>query len=104
MLRAGEERGFGVLCVRKKGTSSPVNRDPLLVITKKKIGMKMNALKKDLASHKDWNVKFVLPSGKSAPAHAHVTEVARIDKKDVDCGGTFRTDSFCLSRRGWQRI
>jgi hypothetical protein len=25
----------------------------------------------------------------------HVTEVARIDKKFVDCGGTLRTDSSC---------
>lgn len=29
------------------------------------------------------------------PAHAHVTEVARIDKHFVDCGGTRRVDAFC---------
>ena len=57
--------------------------------------MKLSELKKELASHKDWNVKFVLPSGEFVPVHGHVTEVARIDKKYVDCGGTFRTDSFC---------
>jgi hypothetical protein len=57
--------------------------------------MKLSELKKEFAGHTDWNVKFVLPSGESVPAHAHVTEVARIDKKYVDCGGTFRTDSFC---------
>jgi len=57
--------------------------------------MKLNELKKELAANKDWNVRLVLPNGESVPAHAHVTEVARIDKKYVDCGGTFRTDSFC---------
>src|SRR3954467_12967011 len=57
--------------------------------------MKLCELKIELASHKDWNVKFVLPSGESVPVHAHVTEVARIDKRYVDCGGTFRTDSYC---------
>jgi hypothetical protein len=27
--------------------------------------------------------------------HSHVTEVARIDKRFIDCGGTLRTESFC---------
>jgi hypothetical protein len=57
--------------------------------------MKLSELKRELAGHKDWNVRFVLPGGETVAAHAHVTEVARIDKKYVDCGGTFRTDSFC---------
>src|SRR5208282_3130984 len=29
------------------------------------------------------------------PPHAHVTEVARIDKRFVDCGGTLRLKSAC---------
>src|SRR5581483_1540517 len=29
------------------------------------------------------------------PPHAHVTEVARIDKRFIDCGGTFRTEFTC---------
>ena len=29
------------------------------------------------------------------PAHPHVTEVARIDKRFIDCGGTLRNDSLC---------
>ena len=36
-----------------------------------------------------------LPNGDSLPAHAHVTEVARIDKRFIDCGGTLRNDSHC---------
>ncbi len=57
--------------------------------------MKLNELKKHLAANADANVRFRLPNGDDVPAHAHVTEVARIEKKFVDCGGTFRTDSLC---------
>jgi hypothetical protein len=39
--------------------------------------------------------RIVLPTGSKAPPHAHVTEVAPIEKKFIDCGGTFRTDSVC---------
>jgi hypothetical protein len=57
--------------------------------------VKLSEFKKHLAQHVEKNVRFVLPDGKNIPAHAHVTEVARIDKKFIDCGGTFRTESHC---------
>lgn len=41
------------------------------------------------------NIRFVLPTGSKIPPHAHVTEVARIDKKFIDCGGTQRTETLC---------
>ena len=41
------------------------------------------------------NVRFELPTATLLSPHVHVTEVARIDKKFVDCGGTLRTDSSC---------
>lgn len=40
-------------------------------------------------------VRFELPTGTLLSPHVHVTEVARLDKKFVDCGGTLRTDSSC---------
>jgi len=40
-------------------------------------------------------VRFELPTTTLLSPHIHVTEVARIDKKFVDCGGTLRTDSSC---------
>jgi hypothetical protein len=40
-------------------------------------------------------VRFELPTTTLLSPHVHVTEVARIDKKFVDCGGTLRTDSSC---------
>ncbi len=57
--------------------------------------MTLDALKRELAANLNWNIRFVLPDGRQIPIHAHVTEVARIDKKFVDCGGTFRSSSYC---------
>ncbi len=57
--------------------------------------MKLSEFKKTLAQHSWRNIRFILPTGSKAPPHAHVTEVALIDKKFIDCGGTFRTDSLC---------
>lgn len=57
--------------------------------------MKLAELKTRLGAHPDLNVRFHLPDGTPVPAHAHVTEVARIDKCFVDCGGTLRTDVHC---------
>lgn len=57
--------------------------------------MKLNDLKTLLARHPDAELLFQLPDGAIAPAHSHVTEVARADKRFIDCGGTLRTESFC---------
>ncbi len=57
--------------------------------------MKIAELKRELSQNPQANVRFILPNGESAPAHAHVTEVARIDKRFIDCGGTLRNDSLC---------
>ena len=57
--------------------------------------MKINELKNELNKSPQATVRFILPNGESVPAHAHVTEVARIDKRFIDCGGTFRNDSLC---------
>ncbi len=57
--------------------------------------MKISELKKTLSENTCRNIRFILPTGTKAPPHAHVTEVALIEKKFIDCGGTFRTDSLC---------
>jgi hypothetical protein len=57
--------------------------------------MQLSELKKVLAQHPAATLQFQLPSGESAPPHSHVTEVARVDKRFIDCGGTLRTESFC---------
>ncbi|HEV2695158.1 MAG TPA: DUF6428 family protein [Verrucomicrobiae bacterium] len=57
--------------------------------------MKLHELKAILARHPAAHIRFQLPDGEFAPAHSHVTEVARIDKRFIDCGGTLRTDTLC---------
>jgi hypothetical protein len=37
-------------------------------------------------------IGFQLPNGDSVPKHFHVTEVGKITKNFIDCGGTVRTE------------
>lgn len=64
--------------------------------------MKLSVLKKALSDHTYRNVRFMLPTGTKVPPHAHVTEVARIDKKFIDCGGTQRTETACRLQTWFQ--
>ena len=48
-----------------------------------------------LAACGEKNVRFVLPDGGFIPAHAHITEVGRVDREFLDCGGELRKTSFC---------
>jgi hypothetical protein len=57
--------------------------------------MQISEFKKALSENTCRNIRFILPTGTKAPPHAHVTEVALKEKKFVDCGGAFRTDSLC---------
>ena len=57
--------------------------------------MKLNELKSTLEKTPSAQLRFHLPNGDFAPAHIHITEVARVDKRFIDCGGTLRSDSVC---------
>jgi hypothetical protein len=57
--------------------------------------MKLSELKSMLVQHPDATLRFLLPNGERVPAHAHVTEVARVEKRFIDCGGTLRNDAVC---------
>lgn len=41
-------------------------------------------------------LQFILPSGVPIPDHFHVTEVGRVDKNFIDCGGTQRAVASCI--------
>lgn len=59
--------------------------------------MKSSILLKTLRDHSGSHIRFLLPDGGFIPLHAHVTEVGRVDKTFLDCGGTMRrTSSLCL--------
>jgi len=48
-----------------------------------------------LKQHPSAKLHFRLPNGKLIPPHFHVTEVGRIDKSFIDCGGTKRKTTTC---------
>ena len=64
--------------------------------------MELSELKKILSEQSYRNIRFVLPTGSKIPPHAHVTEVARIDKKFIDCGGKRRTETTCRLQAWFQ--
>jgi hypothetical protein len=59
---------------------------------KKVLIMKLSEFKKNLINQSE--VKFKLPNGEFVPSHFHITEVGKIDKHFIDCGGTIRNESL----------
>ncbi|GAB5537983.1 MAG: DUF6428 family protein [Salibacteraceae bacterium] len=53
--------------------------------------MKLSEVKNALVGLE--SVNFELPNGTMVPAHFHVTEVGKITKDFIDCGGTVRHES-----------
>lgn len=49
-----------------------------------------------LADSPNTEIQLLLPDGTSVPAHFHVTEVGRVQKDFIDCGGTIRSVSSCV--------
>ena len=52
--------------------------------------MKLSEFTKNLSNLEE--ISFVLPDGKLVPEHFHVTEVGKISKHFIDCGGTLREE------------
>jgi hypothetical protein len=52
--------------------------------------MKLSEVKQALQTTD--HVTFELQDGSKVPAHFHVTEIGKVDKRFIDCGGTIRTD------------
>lgn len=52
--------------------------------------MKLSEIKKTLT--KKESIRFVLPNGTLVPSHFHVTEVGKVTKNFIDCGGTLRKE------------
>ncbi len=48
-----------------------------------------------LADHPDHNLRFI-PTGSAIANHFHVTEVGRVEKQFVDCGGKPRSTVACV--------
>ena len=58
--------------------------------------MTVETLLNALTKHTEQALHLMLPSGEFVPAHFHVTEVGRVQKDFIDCGGTKRSTTSCL--------
>jgi hypothetical protein len=58
--------------------------------------MRLSELRTLLDAHPTAAMKIVLPDGATVPAHYHVTEVGRVRKDFIDCGGTLRSTERCV--------
>jgi len=57
--------------------------------------MNLFQLKSLLAAHADLHFRISLPDGNAVPLSFHVTEVGRVHKTFLDCGGTLRESVTC---------
>lgn len=57
--------------------------------------MILSELKALLAEHSDRHFRIQLPDGSAVPLSFHVTEVGRVHKTFLDCGGTLRESLSC---------
>src|SRR5438105_11417294 len=58
--------------------------------------MTVGELRSFLAQALDNGLHLMLPDGDFVPAHFHVTEIGRVQKDFIDCGGTTRSAVSCL--------
>ena len=58
--------------------------------------MTLHELRSAIQNNADANVSILLPGGERLPAHFHVTEVGKVTKLFVDCGGTRREQVTCV--------
>ena len=57
--------------------------------------MNLSELKSLLHEHAERHFRIQLPDGEAVPVSFHVTEVGRVQKTFLDCGGTLRESLTC---------
>lgn len=58
--------------------------------------MNIKGLRLLLSANPGAKMHFMLPDDSFVPAHYHITEVGRVQKDFIDCGGTVRSLASCL--------
>lgn len=58
--------------------------------------MNLDQLRLVLDDNPGVGLHLMLPDGDFVPAHFHVTEVGRVQKDFIDCGGTVRSSTSCV--------
>lgn len=57
--------------------------------------LKLSVFKALLEAHRDKQFRLVLPNASAVPVCFHITEVAHIQKRFIDCGGRLHTTHTC---------
>lgn len=57
--------------------------------------MKLSEFKNLLQTHRDKPFHLILPSRETVPVSFHITEVAHVQKRFIDCGGKRHTTDTC---------
>jgi hypothetical protein len=82
--------GEGVACL------TPGMRQPIYMLKRmqllKPAPISLGDFRQALAASPQLGLRFRLPTGGLTPIHLHLTEVARVEKRYIDCGGIIRTD------------
>jgi len=58
--------------------------------------MNVEQLYQILAKNPNQTLRWQLPDGLQVPSHYHVTEIGKVTKRFLDCGGTERTVETCV--------
>jgi hypothetical protein len=58
--------------------------------------MTVNEFCQAIDSNPDAKMHWMLPDKSFVPAHYHITEVGKVQKDFIDCGGTVRSTTSCL--------
>lgn len=58
--------------------------------------MNIKQLKQILEENNDKFLRILLPTFDFVPLHFHITEIGKIQKTFIDCGGTLRENVSCL--------
>ncbi len=57
--------------------------------------MKLGSFKDLLQAHSDKQFRLMLPNQNAVPISFHITEVAHVQKRFIDCGGKLHTTDTC---------
>lgn len=58
--------------------------------------MNVKLMMETLDRNPDVPIHIMLPDGSFVPSHFHITEVGRVEKNFIDCGGTNRQSAACV--------
>ena len=58
--------------------------------------LKLSTFKALLAAHREKQFRLTLPNENAVPVCFHITEVAHVKKRFIDCGGRLHTTNTCL--------